>query len=156
MKITTILLAAALMTGATSVIGQEQMLPTTQQEQTPEVSDAELEKFANVYLEVQTESQKMQQEAVKAIEVEGMEIERFNEITNAQNDPNQEVETNEKEVQQLTKINTKIQEIQTNFQGQVADMIQKEGLTVQRYQELYAAIQQDEQLQQKFGELING
>lgn len=156
MKITRILLAAVLMTGATSAIGQEQMLPTTQQEQTPEVSDVELEKFANVYLEVQSESQKMQQEAVKAIEVEGMEIERFNEISQAQNDPSQEVETNEEEVAQLTKINSKIQEIQTSFQSQVVGMIQKKGLTVQRYQELYAAIQQDEELQQKFGELING
>src|SRR5690554_3134615 len=103
------------------------MMPAPTQEQTPEVSDKELEKFANIYMEVQTESEKMQAEAVEVIEAEGMDIERFNEISNAQNNPNQEVEPNETELNQLTKINTKIEEIQTDFQGRVAGMIQKEG-----------------------------
>lgn len=156
MKITTILLAIALLGGATAVIGQEQMMPAPQQEQTPDVSDKELEKFATVYMEVQTENQKMQEEAVEAIETSGMDVERFNEIANAQNDPNKEIEANEKEVEQLVNINTKIEKIQTDFQGRVAGMIQKEGLTLERYQEVYSAIQQDEQLQQKFGQMING
>lgn len=156
MKVTTILLALTLMTGATTAIGQgqEQMMPSPQQNETPDVSDKELEKFATVYMEVQTESKKMQEQAVETIEEEGMEVERFNEISNSQNNPNQESEADEAEMKKLDKINTKIEEIQTEFQNKVAGMIQKEGLTVQRYQEVYTAIQQDQELQQKFSELI--
>lgn len=143
------------MGGVTNAMGQEQMMPV-QQEQTPDVSDQELQKFANIYMEVQTESQKMQVQAAEAIQAEGMEVERFNELATAQNDPNQETEPNEKEVEILASINLKIQKIQTDFQGRVAEMVQKEGLTLQRYQELYTAVQNNQELQQKFGELISG
>lgn len=155
MKISTIVLTIALMSGATTAISQQPAMPQ-QQQQTEDVSDQELKQFANVYMEVQTESQKMQKKAVSAIEESGMEVERFNELANAQNDPQTEVEANAKEEEKLTAINARIQEIQADFQGKVSSMIQKEGLTVQRYQEVYAAIQQDQGLQKKFGEMING
>lgn len=155
MKITTLLLAFALTTGATSIIGQEQMLPA-QENQTQDITDKELKKFANVYVEVQSESQKMQEKAVKTIEEEGMEIARFNEIAKAQNDPNKKADPKEEEVEKLAAINSKMSKIQSNFQAEITKLIQQEGLTLQRYQELYTAIQKDEELQQKFGELING
>lgn len=156
MKITSIVLTLSLVFGATTAMSQEEMQVMPQQEQTSDVSDQELEKFANVYIEVQSESQKMQSEAVEVIEKEGMDIERFNELANAQNDPNQEIEADEQELEKVNVIGTKIQKIQTDFQERVAGMIQKEGLTIQRYQEVYQAIQQDQNLQQKFGALIKG
>ncbi|WP_107040159.1 DUF4168 domain-containing protein [Brumimicrobium mesophilum] len=155
MKITTLLLAFALTTGATSIIGQEQMLPA-QENQTQDITDKELKKFANVYVEVQSESQKMQEKAVKTIEEEGMEIARFNEIAKAQNDPNKKADPKEEEVEKLAAINSKMSKIQSDFQAEITKLIQQEGLTLQRYQELYTAIQKDEELQQKFGTLISG
>jgi hypothetical protein len=155
MKITTILLATALTIGATTAIGQEQMLPAPVQETTPSVSDKELEKFANIYLEVQAESQKMQEEAVEIIQTEGMELERFNEISKAKNDPNKDIQKSGKEEEQIASISVKIQEIQTEFQALITEKIQIEGLTIQRYQEVYAAVQQDQELQQKLGQMIN-
>lgn len=155
MKITTILLAAGIAIGATTAIGQEQMLPVTTQEQAPSVTDQELEKFATIYQEVQSKNQELQKEAVEVIQSEGMEIERFNEISQAQNDPNSAIETSQEEQAQLTKINTQMQEIQTEFQTTITELIQEEGLTVKRYQEVYAALQQDTELQKKLGELIN-
>jgi len=156
MKFTSIILTLGLWCGATATIGQETLQTMPQQEQGTEVTDQELEKFATVYLEVQTESEKMQGEAVEVIEKEGMGVERFNELANAQNDPSQEVEAEEEELEKITVIGTKIQKIQTDFQERVAGMIEKQGLTIQRYQEVYQAIQQDQNLQQRFGELING
>ena len=156
MKITTILLTFTLLSGATTAIGQETMMPAPKQQVTADVSDKELEKFAVIYKKVQAESEKMQKKAVEAIKAGGIEVERFNEIASAKQNPDKEVETNEKETEQLTNINTKIQEIQTKFQGQVAEMIKQNGLTIQRYQEIYNVIQQDQELQKRFGELING
>lgn len=156
MKITSIILAFGLVCGATTAISQEGVQVMPQQEQSVDVSDQELEKFANVYIEVQSESQKMQGEAVEVIEKGGMDVERFNELANAQNNPNQEVEAKEEELEKVNVIGTKIQKIQMDFQERVSGMIEKEGLTVQRYQEVYQAIQQDQDLQQKFGELIKG
>lgn len=56
----------------------------------------------------------------------------------------------------MKKINEKIQTIQMKFQKRVGTMIIDEGLTQQRYQEVYQAIQADADLQKKFGELVKG
>ncbi|RFC53495.1 DUF4168 domain-containing protein [Brumimicrobium aurantiacum] len=157
MKITTLILAIALSTGATTALSQNTGTPMPQpQQQTTTVSDSELEKFATIYVDVQEKSQEMQQNAAKIIQEEGMELERFNELAQANKNPNKEADATEKESKQLTKINTKIQKIQTEFQAKVAEMIQEEGLTVKRYQEVFAALQQDKSLQEKFGAMIQG
>ncbi|PWH85040.1 DUF4168 domain-containing protein [Brumimicrobium oceani] len=155
MKITTILLASALSFG-TAVIGQQEMIPAPVQEQNKEVTDQELEKFALIYQDVQIESQEMQKEAIAIIQTEGMELERFNEISQAQADPNNTSEASEEEKAQITKINTQMREIQSSFQSKIAEIVREKGMTVQRYQEVYTAVQQDTELQQKFGALIQG
>ncbi|WP_127845086.1 DUF4168 domain-containing protein [Psychroflexus aestuariivivens] len=113
------------------------------------VSDAELEKFANAYLVLQQENQKIQQEMVSAIEEEGLTATRFNEIYQAKNNPNSEPDLTEKEAMQHKAAMEQIEKIQANNQAKMEKKIKEEGMTIERYQEIGAKLQQSPELQQK-------
>jgi len=120
------------------------------------VSDEDLETFVVIYKEVQTENQKVQQKMVGTIQEEGMDVNRYNEINQANADPNVEVDATEEELDAFDKVTKKVEKIQKDFQTEVKEMIESEGMTLQEYQEVYAALQKDKSLQEKFGELMNG
>lgn len=155
----TLLFASLVIFGiSTMTIGQANGQGTQQQAQ-PEpadVSDKDLEQFVVVYKQVQTENQNIQQKMVGTIEEEGMDINRYNELNQASANPNAEVDATEEEMETYEKVTKKVQTIQTDFQQKVKKMIEDEGMTLQRYQEVYTALQSDEKLKEKFNELMAG
>lgn len=120
------------------------------------VSDEDLEKFVNVYQVVQMENQQLQQGMVEMIQEEGMEVERFNEIHSASSSPEGEVEAGSEELAIHQKVVKKMEEKQNEFQERVTELIEKEGLTLEKYQEVFQELQADQKLQQKFSELMQG
>ena len=68
------------------------------QDESQNVSDADLEAFVVIYKEVQTENKKIQQKMAGTIQAEGMEIKRFNEINQANANPNKEIEATTEEL----------------------------------------------------------
>ena len=119
------------------------------QQQTTEVSDDEIEQFALAFVEIQNIEQKIQPEMVQIVEDEGIEVQRFNEIMNAQQDPNQEVDASEDELIKFASANREIEEIQTRAQREMMEKIAESGLSVDRYQEIMVAVRNDPALQQK-------
>ena len=119
------------------------------QTEAKKVTDQELNKFANAYQAVQVENQKAQQEMVAMIEESGLDVEKFQKIQKAQMDPNTEVEATEKELTAHKQVMAKIQEMQPKLQSEMEGLIKKQGLTMQRYQEVAAAIQTNQELQQQ-------
>lgn len=126
------------------------------QDENKNVSDEDLETFVVIYKEVQTENQKVQQKMVGTIQEEGLDVNRYNEINQASANPNAEVDASEEEMEIYEKVTKKVENIQLSFQEKVKTMIEEEGMSLQRYQEVYAALQKDKALQEKFGELMNG
>lgn len=126
------------------------------QDETKTVSDEDLETFVVIYKEVQTENQKIQQKMVGTIQEEGMDINRYNEINQASANPEAEVEATDEEMAAFEKVSKKVNKIQKEFQQEVKEMIESEGMTLEEYQEVYATLQKDKALQEKFGELMNG
>jgi len=124
------------------------------QQQTTEVSDDEMEQFALAFVEIQNIEQKIQPEMVQIVEEEGIEIQRFNEIMNAQQDPNKEVDASEDELQKFASANREIEDIQTRAQREMMGKITEAGLTVERYQEIMTALRNDPELQQKLQQNI--
>lgn len=120
------------------------------------VSDQDLETFVVIYKEVQTENQKVQQKMVGTIEEEGMDVNRYNEINQASANPNAEVDATDEEMEMYEEVTKKVENIQTTFQQKVKTLIEEEGMSLKRYQEVYAALQKDKSLQEKFGKLMNG
>lgn len=119
------------------------------QQQTTDVSDDEIEQFALAFVEVQNIEQKVQPEMVQAVEKEGIEVQRFNEIMNAQQDPNQEVDASEDELIKFASANREIEEIQTRAQREMMEKIAESGLSVDRYQKIMVAVRNNPELQQK-------
>lgn len=114
-----------------------------------EVSDAQLQKFADAYQEVQMSNQAIQQEMVVAIEKEGLTPQRFNELYEAKMDPEKEVEATEDEIEKQDAAMVVIQEIQKTSQAKMEEKIKEKGLTMQQFQQIGAQVQQSKELQQK-------
>jgi hypothetical protein len=93
---------------------------------------------------------------VATIQKEGMEITRFQEITQANANPDVEMDASQEEMMLFKQLSTKLKSIQNSFQAEVAEIIKSEGMTIEKYQEVYAALQSDESLQEKFSEIMNG
>lgn len=114
-----------------------------------EVSDADLNKFADAYKAVQMENQEVQQEMVEMIQDEGLELDRFQTIQQASVNPEAKVDASEKEMTSYKKVMAEIEKMQPKLQEDMAKLIADNGLTLDRYQEIGAALQSDQALQQK-------
>ncbi|SDG76257.1 DUF4168 domain-containing protein [Psychroflexus sediminis] len=125
------------------------LFAATAQTEDAQVTDAELQKFAEAYMSVQQMNQTIQQEMVVAIEKEGMTPERFNEIYQAEMDPEVEVDATAEELEQKEAVMIVIKEIQAASQAKMEEKIKEKGLTMQRFQEIGAQVQQNPELQQK-------
>ncbi|MEX2597196.1 MAG: DUF4168 domain-containing protein [Salibacteraceae bacterium] len=126
------------------------------QESSPSVSDTELEQFASAVGQVQMVNQAAQQQMAAAISEEGLSVEKFNEIQQAEQNPTAEVEANDDQREQYTSCMKSIKAIQMKAQEEMQEKITAEGLSIEKYQEIGNLVQQDPSLQQKVQELIQG
>jgi len=124
------------------------------QQQEIDVSDGEINQFASVFVELQSMNQGVQQEMMSAVEEEGIEVQRFNQIMQAQQDPNREVDANEEELQNFAKASQAVEQIQAKVQKEMEKVITKNDLTVQRYQQIMMAVRTDTELQQRLQQKI--
>lgn len=117
--------------------------------QTNEVSDSELNKFADAYINIQMQNQEAQQEMMTVIQQEGLEVERFNEIQQAVMDPNAKNDATEDEMKKHAKVTAKFEQMQPELERRAKEGIESKGLTFERFQQLATVIQNDVNLQQK-------
>jgi len=142
--------------GGTAVMAQSTPY-TEQQTQQPQqvqidVSDEEFEKFASAFQHVRAITMGAQQEMADAVQEEGMDIKRFNEIHNAHLNPEVEVTATTEEKQKHEAILKEIETIQVNIQSAMEEKIQEQGLTLQRFEQIAMKMENDPELQQKLRE----
>lgn len=113
------------------------------------VSDADLEKFAQAYQSVQESNQQIQQKMVAAIEDEGISADRFNAIYEAKMNPEKEVDATDDEMEKQEAAMAKVEAMQQSSQKEMEDKIKEKGLTMQQFEDLGAKIQNSPELQQK-------
>lgn len=143
--------------GSAAVFAQTpQQMPPQQQQEKVEVNDDELSKFANAYQGITVVNQEAQQKMVEVVEEGGFDVQRFNEIHQASLDPNQEVEVSSEEEAKHKEVVEEIEGMQGEFQQEMEEIIKKEGLTVERYEQLAMALQTDQELQQRLQQLMQG
>lgn len=136
-----------------SISGIFAQLPQ-QPAQPTEVSDAELVQFASVFIKIQSIDQQLQQKMVAAVQNEGIEVQKFNEILNAEQNANQEVDATEEELEKFAAAHKAVEQIQNLAQQDMQKVITDNKLTVPRYQEIMMAVQSDPELQQKLQKLM--
>ncbi len=127
-----------------------QQLPGQPQQQGGEVTDKELQQFVAASEYVQVVNQQTQQTMVSTIEETGLGVQRYNEIQQAQQDPNQDADATDQELKQFETATQELQEIQVQAQQQLEEKLNEEGLTENRFQEIGRSLQRDPELQEKF------
>ncbi len=117
-----------------------------------QISDEELGMFASAVQQIQVLDQQAQQEMVKAIEEEGLNVQKFTAIQKAEGDPQQEPEADEKELEKYNNARQEVVKVQQTVQGQMEKKIKETGLSVERYQVISQKVQQDPELREKVQE----
>lgn len=140
--------------GTASVMAQNAPLP--QQQEKIEVSDAELTQFAEVFQKMRMMNQEVQKEMMAVVENEELELQRFNEIHQANMDPNKEIQTTEEEDQKYKAVVAEFEVIQPEFQKKMEEVITESDLSMERYQQLAMALRSDAELQQRLQAIMQG
>lgn len=133
--------------GTASVTAQSTTMP--QQQEKIEVSDAELTQFAEVFQKMRVMNQEVQKEMMTVVEEGDFELQRFNEIHQANLNPKKEVETTKEEDKKYEAVVAEIEEIQPKYQKKMQNVISESDLSMERYQQLASALRTDAELQQR-------
>ena len=141
--------------GVSSVMAQTPAAPQPQQQKI-EVSDSELTKFAQVFQQIRVVNQQAQQEMIQVVQEEDFELKRFNEIHQAQMNPQKEIEMTEKEEEKYELVVAELQNIQPKFQEKIENVISESELSMERYQQLAMALRSDAELQQRLQAMMQG
>jgi hypothetical protein len=121
-----------------------------QQSQAGEISDEELQQFGSVVQYAQLVTQQAQQKMVSTVQQSGLEVQRFNEILQAQRNPNEQVNATDDELKKYEAAAGELNKIQMQVQNRMQDKLKNEGLTENRYREIGMAIQNNLELQERF------
>ncbi len=132
---------------------QQQAMPGQMgQQEDIEVNDEEIQKFVEAAKQVQSISMGAQQNMNKMVQDEEMDAQRFNEIQRSQQNQQGNANATDAEMEQYRNIMKQIEDLQSNAQKDMEKAIQDAGLTVERYQIIAQAAQQDTTLMKKIQE----
>lgn len=118
-----------------------------------EYSDAELKQFISANQAMGEIQQANEQEMVKVIEDEGLDVQSYNEIAAAQQDP--EADVSEDKKAKFEKVAVKVNKIQEDMREEVQEKMEEIGISMEKYQKIMMAYQQDTEVREKVNALLN-
>lgn len=133
-----------------------------QQQQPPtsdiEVSDDELMKFVEVSSIAQEVQMESQTEMVGIVEDEGLDVDTYNQIAEAQESgqSDEELDVSAEDRENFDRATEAIAEIGQEMEGKMASAIEEEGMEMERFMEINMALQQDQNLQQRIQQMMMG
>ncbi|MAW94579.1 MULTISPECIES: DUF4168 domain-containing protein [unclassified Leeuwenhoekiella] len=154
-NIISLALTGALLGGFSLTAKAQQADAVTRSQDQVNVTPAELNNFADAFVEVQTVNQTVKQKMMTVITEEGLEVERFNTIQKSKMNPEVPVEASEEELKIHGAIVTKLQEMQPLLVAQMKEVIEDHNLSFERYREVAMALQQSKDLQKRFQDVMS-
>lgn len=150
---------AASMSFGSAAFAQETATPqaeTQEQASADEFTEAELVMFVEANSTV-TEIQKASRDSlVAAIEDENLTVDRFNELAKAHRAQKlEEVAENPEEISAFSNAAQRVVKMQPETKEKVEEAIEEEGLTVEKYEAIMAAYQNDPAVKAKISAVIN-
>ncbi|WP_233555611.1 DUF4168 domain-containing protein [Pontibacter oryzae] len=132
----------------------QQTTPQSQQQQ-QSFSDTDLKQFASASSRLVAVQQKGEKAMMSILEEEKLSIDKFNEMAQAhQQQKLDEVEASAEEKAAFNKAAQRMMELQPTLEKDVEAAIQKEGMTLEKYEQIMIAYRQDEALQQRVNALM--
>jgi len=164
-KFISIFLFAALLIGCQNESTPEQTAadqpmqdPFQQEEQMVdiEVSDDELQQFIDITIEFQEGQMEAQQEMIGIVEDEGMTVDSYNEIAQGMHmgQAQDELEVSESDMEKYNAITELIDEIERELDSEMEDILADAGMSMDRFQQINMALQQDQELLQRAQEMM--
>jgi hypothetical protein len=119
-------------------------------------SPEELQKFSKIVKQLLVIGKDAEAQITQAIQKEGLTEERFGEIYQAQNNPQAKPSRaiTSKERQSYTQALANVRQIQQSADTKLQNVVKQEGLEVQRFNQIFAAIQKDPKLRQEVQKMI--
>jgi len=130
--------------------------PPQEPQETPDVSDEELQVFVDASIKAQQIQTESQMEMIAVVEEEGLEVETYNEILQAMQmgQSPDELEIPATEVEKFETASEIIGNIEQEMEVELVAAIEDEGMNLERYQQIFTAIQTSPELQQKMQQMI--
>lgn len=125
-----------------------------QQEVKEDYSEEELTQFIQANEEAAKVQQQGEQQMMKAIENEGMDVDKFNEILMARQNPDAEVQASEEELEKFDKASQEIIKVQQNLQQDVVKAVENSGMAIDKYSEMMFAYQNSSKVQEEVNKLL--
>ncbi|ERN41525.1 hypothetical protein KR51_00018860 [Rubidibacter lacunae KORDI 51-2] len=123
-----------------------------------DISDEELQQFANALEQVFQIRSASRDRAVATVRATGMEPERYDEILRAQreSDGAENAGATEAELEQFEDASKDLLAIVRETQDEMQEAVEQEGLDIERYEEIGLAVQNDSELQERIRDLLGG
>jgi hypothetical protein len=141
-----------------SVFGQEPAEPAAPQ--TPQVrddfSDDELKSFVKASKKITSIQMETEQKMIKAIENEGLTVDRFHQILEQQRNATSATETSARELTSFNNAAQAIIEENRKVEQQMATSIEEEGIDIETYNQIMVAYQQNPGIQKKVDAILEG
>ena len=127
--------------------------PATTQEK---VSPEELKKFASATKQLLAIVNDTESQMVQAVEKQGLSQTRFNEIYQSKQNPSAKPATQitSKEEASYKQAVTQLTQLQKDAQTKMDQVVQAQGLPMERFNQIFAAVQKDPQLKQEVRKMI--
>ncbi len=145
---------------------EQQMMENEDDKGENEVSDEELEKFAKISGEMKGIHQNQRSKMQKAVKNAGLTVEKYQSLKqrmmgkgqkkNRKREEGEDGEVSEKEKKQFQKAQKKVNSIKKETRKKQKKVITSNGLTQERFQEIYQTIRSSRELQQKLKKMQEG
>ncbi|MDF9800237.1 TRAP-type mannitol/chloroaromatic compound transport system substrate-binding protein [Catalinimonas alkaloidigena] len=133
-----------------------QGLPGAAQQQPvkEDFTDEELKTFIQANKSVVQVQQAAEQKMMQAIEETDMDVNRFNEIATAQQDPQADAEASAEEMATFNEAAQKVMAVQRETQSEIAAAVEEEGMEFNEYRQIMMAYQNSPKVQEQITKLI--
>jgi len=139
---------------ATSACAQDTITPPSVGMR-DDFSDDELKSFVKANEKVMGIQMEGEQKMIKAIEDEGLTLDRFNQILEEQRDPQRGTETSPEELKSFNNAAQVILEENAKIEKQMTSSIEEEGIDIETYKQIMVAYQQNTNIQSRVNKMVN-
>ena len=150
-----LILTPLLMLFSFALLAQQGMPPAPQQQNIKEdYSENELKEFVNANKVATQVQQESQDKMIEVIEDEGLDINTFNQIMTAQQDPQQDADIPQTDLEKFNSASQKVMTIQQEMQVEVSKAIENTGMDPNTYSEIMLAYQNSPVVQEKVHKIL--
>jgi len=143
--------------GCATAASAQDTVPQPSNNMRSDFSDDELKSFVKANEKVMAIQMEGEQKMIKAIEDEGLTLDRFNKILEEQRDPQRtETETSPDELKSFNSAAQVILEENAKIEKQMSSTIEEEGIDIETYKQIMLAYQHNPAVQTRVNKMVNG